>query len=131
MVRRGDHHRVNVRAGNEFAEILERRAALEGPPVSLLLVISFNPFAAILTPVGIYVANRHDLHLLSPQESPHQSPPCTPSPMQPRRIRSLGAVCAKPLERTHGADDKTAACTRKRRRDIKDGDVMDRSIAEP
>jgi len=48
------------------------------------------------------------------------------------RVKKLfGAVCAKPLGSMHGADDKNAACTRKRRREIKDGDIMNRSIAEP
>src|SRR6185503_10944011 len=74
MVRRRDHDCVDFRAGEQFAEILKRLTAFEGTPVSLLLVMRLDPFSAIFTPVGIHIANRHDLRFFSPKESAHEPP---------------------------------------------------------
>ena len=96
VVRGGDHHAVNVLAGQQFTEIVIGRAAVVLPAGLRRRVVGFDDLLALVAARLVHVAHRQQLHV-AVADQPRQMPaPHTPAPDQPqgepvtRRHRPIG-----------------------------------------
>ena len=67
-VRRGNHDRIYVLAGEHLAEIPDHRAPFVGAGAHLVGVARLHRLPSQIHAPGVHIAHGHDLHVLRPQE---------------------------------------------------------------
>ena len=73
VVRRRDHHGVDIVAADQSTEIVIRRATLVGAAWGLSGVVVFNGLLRVLAAMGIDIAHSDGLRLFSAEEIAHQA----------------------------------------------------------